>query len=338
MRWQITAIAASLILGIPQAAAKDAVKSLDSAAARDEAQAQLARQRAQEALTQRQDAANAAAYAAALREKQQMEAEGANLAMQRALAGVGPVGGDALSASGRAALAVHANAARQRAASAADAIGKSERQFQSREQQIAALITSLDEAASAFEARANAQRAAAARERERSALEARRKKLALTKARSASAKAPATQGQRPALASVASAKRPALKSAATLRLVEGGGSIVRGFGEQRAGGPPAAGVTLVPSRFGDAILAPLDGKVLHAGPLRHLGIVLIMDAGDGYVLVFGGLADVGFPAGAHLSKGDRIGRLPQSAESALYFEVRHNGISIDPDSWSKLRS
>ncbi len=333
MRWKISAIALILpLLGHAQAAPKDVAKTLDSAAARDEAQAQIVRQRALVAQSQRQDAALAAAYAASLREKQQNRAFGAKILTQRALAGVGPAGGDAKGASARAALAAHANEARLQAEQAAGAIGKSESEFKVREQGIAALIASLDGAAAAFEARASAQRAAA--EAARSAEAARLKRLALA--------AKQSKTKRPSKVSPSAKAIPAAqvlpKSAATQRLIEGGGSIVRGFGQQRAGGPPAAGVTMVPSRSGGLVMVPLGGIVMHVGPLRHLGMVLIMDAGDGYVLVFGGLADVALPTGARLSKGDRIGHLPQAAESALYFEVRHNGISIDPESWAKLRS
>lgn len=338
MRWQFAALAAVFLLGAvflsgnAQAAPKDAGKALESAAARDEALAQTARQRSREAQSERAAQSAAAAYAAALRAKEESRAKAASTATERALAGVGPVGGDAQGASARAALAAHANAARQRAQGQVIAIAQSEGALKQRDGEIAALIASLDGAASAFEARASAQRLAAQREIARAAQAQRDRKAALAARRTQAAKVSASG---PAARAAA---QPLPKSAATQRLMEGGTSIVRAFGAQQAGGPRAAGVTLVPVRAGGHVMAPLGGKVLHTGAVRHLGMVLIMDAGDGYVLVFGGLADAAFAKGAQLSKGDRIGHLPLAAESALYFEVRHNGISIDPESWPRLRS
>ena len=338
MRGLVAALAGVLVFGEAQAASKavprpDAPTSLESAAARDEAQAQAARQQAQAIEAERQAASAAAAYAAGLRAREESRARAAGAAAQRALAGIGAKGADAQSASARAALAAQANATRRKAQGAAGTIAQSEAAFKARETDIAALILSLEEEADAFAARAIAQRALAAKERERQAAAARAKRFA-----QAAKRTPPVASHTIARTRAAPAPQAFPKFAAAPVLIEGGGQVARVFGAQQAGGPKSTGILLAPQRLGAQIAAPISGKVLHAGPLRHLGMVLIMDAGNGYVLVFGGLEEVPLKTGAQISRGDRIGHLPRTAESALYFEVRHNGISIDPASWSMLRS
>lgn len=327
MRGIVAALAGVLVLGEAQAASKgvprpDAPAVLESAAARDEAQAQAARQQAQAIEAERQAASAAAAYAAGLRAREESRAQAAGAATQRALAGIGAKGADAQSASARAALAAEANATRRKAQGSASTIAQSEAAFKAREMDIAVLIRALEADADAFAARAGAQRALAAKERERQAAAARAKRVA--QAASTPRAAPAPQALP--------------KFAAATMLIAGGGKLTRAFGAQQAGGPKSTGILVAPQRPGAGISAPMAGKVLHSGPLRHLGMVLIMDAGNGYVLVFGGLEELPLKTGAQISRGDRIGYLPRTAESALYFEVRHKGISIDPASWAMLRS
>lgn len=343
MRWLIAALAVGFLLGEAKAAPKsaartDAPKALESAAARDEAQALSARQQAQDIEAQRQAASAAAVYAAALRAREEGRAEAAGAAAQRALAGIGAKGADAQSASARAALAAAASATRRKAQGEASTIAQSEVAFKAHEMDIAALIRSLEEEADAFEARASAQRALAAKQRERLAAEALARRIAQAAKRSTPVRGQLAAQAHKAVARAAPAPQAFPKFAAAPVLIEGGGQVTRVFGAQQAGGPKSTGILLAPQRLGAQIAAPIAGKVLHAGPLRHLGMVLIMDAGNGYVLVFGGLEEVPLKTGAQISRGDRIGHLPRTAESALYFEVRHNGISIDPASWSMLRS
>lgn len=338
MRGLVAALAVGFIWGEAQAAPKgaarpDAPTALESAAARDEAQAKAARQQAQAIEAERQAASAAAAYAAGLRAREESRAKAAGAAAQRALAGIGAKGSDAQSASARAALAAQANASRRKAQGIAGTIAQSEAAFKARETDIAALVLSLEQDADAFAARASAQRALAAKERERQAAAARAKRLA-----EAAKRTPPVASQGIARTRAAPAPQAFPKFAAAPMLIAGGGQLTRAFGAQQAGGPKSTGIMLVPQHAGAGISAPMAGKVLHAGPLRHLGMVLIMDAGNGYVLVFGGLEELPLKTGAQISRGDRIGHLPRTAESALYFEVRHNGISIDPASWAMLRS
>jgi septal ring factor EnvC (AmiA/AmiB activator) len=78
-------------------------------------------------------------------------------------------------------------------------------------------------------------------------------------------------------------------------------------------------------------VAPADGVVRYAGPIRGLDHGVILDHG-GYFTVVAKLGDIVLPVGARVAKGDRIGR---AARHRVYFEVRAKvgpgGLTIDPE-------
>jgi murein hydrolase activator len=78
-------------------------------------------------------------------------------------------------------------------------------------------------------------------------------------------------------------------------------------------------------------VAPADGVVRYAGPMRGLDHGVILDHGD-YVTVVAKLAEVAIPAGTKVARGDRLGR---AARQRVYFEVRAKvgpgGLPIDPE-------
>jgi murein hydrolase activator len=79
------------------------------------------------------------------------------------------------------------------------------------------------------------------------------------------------------------------------------------------------------------VVAPAEGTVRFAGPIRGLESGVILDHGD-YWTVLGKLGEVAVPVGAHVVAGDRIGR---SAQHRVYLEVRvkigPGGLPIDPE-------
>jgi septal ring factor EnvC (AmiA/AmiB activator) len=78
-------------------------------------------------------------------------------------------------------------------------------------------------------------------------------------------------------------------------------------------------------------LAPNDGVVRFAGPIRGLDEGVVIDHGDHYSVV-AKLADLVIPVGAKVVRGDRIGR---AARQRIYLEVRvklaPGGLPIDPE-------
>ena len=79
------------------------------------------------------------------------------------------------------------------------------------------------------------------------------------------------------------------------------------------------------------VLAPADGTVRYAGPIRGLDHGMIVDCG-GYVAVIAKLGELVVPVGAHVALGDRLGR---AMRHRVYFEVRAKvgpgGLPIDPE-------
>ncbi|HSK05576.1 MAG TPA: M23 family metallopeptidase, partial [Kofleriaceae bacterium] len=78
-------------------------------------------------------------------------------------------------------------------------------------------------------------------------------------------------------------------------------------------------------------VAPADGVVRYAGPIRGLDTGVIIDHGS-FLTVIGKLGAPAVPAGAPVRRGDRIGR---AANRRVYLEVRAlvgaGGLPIDPE-------
>lgn len=79
------------------------------------------------------------------------------------------------------------------------------------------------------------------------------------------------------------------------------------------------------------VVAPADGVVRYAGPIRGLDHGVLVDCGDYYTLV-AKLGDVAIPVGARLQKGDRLGL---AHTHRVYLELRvklgPGGLPIDPE-------
>lgn len=99
------------------------------------------------------------------------------------------------------------------------------------------------------------------------------------------------------------------------------------------GAPQAPGMSfLAPSAA--QVVAPVDSRVLFAGPYHKNGQVLILRTASGYDLVLAGLGRVDVRAGNQLLAGEPVGRMPRNgAEERLYFELRQNGKGVNPAPW-----
>jgi murein hydrolase activator len=78
------------------------------------------------------------------------------------------------------------------------------------------------------------------------------------------------------------------------------------------------------------VVAPADGVVRYAGPMRGLDHGVVIDHGD-YLTVVAKLGELSIPVGTRVTRGDRFGR---AARQRVYFEVRAKvgpgGLPIDP--------
>ena len=116
-----------------------------------------------------------------------------------------------------------------------------------------------------------------------------------------------------------------------------GGKLVARFGEPRAGGVKWDGV-LVATERGAPVRAVYGGRVIYADWLPGLGLLTIVDHGEGYMSLYGHNERLYKAAGERVSAGDTLGSAGDSGGSnrpELYFEIRKGGKAVDPRPWFK---
>ncbi|CAN5324734.1 murein hydrolase activator EnvC [soil metagenome] len=117
------------------------------------------------------------------------------------------------------------------------------------------------------------------------------------------------------------------------------GLMTHRFGEVMPLGGRANGLTIRTEK-GHAIASPAAATVEYAGPLNGWGVVLILRAQGAYHLVLAGLDQISVAPGQSVAAGATVGRMAEHGSSApeLYFEVREDGASVDPERWLKQGS
>jgi septal ring factor EnvC (AmiA/AmiB activator) len=126
------------------------------------------------------------------------------------------------------------------------------------------------------------------------------------------------------------------------------GKIADQFGDPGARDTPNGGI-----RFnalpGGTVVAPFDGKVIYAGPFRKLGRVLIIRHDHLYYSLLAGLGRIDARLGDWVLAGEPVGAMPDirslgsgaeapdpaeaDAGPLLYFELRRDGRTVDPQPW-----
>ena len=83
---------------------------------------------------------------------------------------------------------------------------------------------------------------------------------------------------------------------------------------------------------GTPILAAADGRVIHVGPLRGYGNLVIIKHDDTFLTAYGNNEQVVVVEQAIVRKGQKIAEMGSSDSDRvkLHFEVRQNGKPIDP--------
>jgi septal ring factor EnvC (AmiA/AmiB activator) len=116
-----------------------------------------------------------------------------------------------------------------------------------------------------------------------------------------------------------------------------GGKLLARFGEVRAGGVKWDGV-LVATERGAPVRAVYGGRVIYADWLPGLGLLTIVDHGEGYMSLYGHNERLYKAAGERVNAGDTLGSAGDSGGSnrpELYFEIRKAGKAVDPRPWFK---
>ena len=108
-------------------------------------------------------------------------------------------------------------------------------------------------------------------------------------------------------------------------------------GAMREGGAKWSGV-IIESDPGSMVAAVADGQVAFADWFRNLGLLVIIDHGDGYMSLYGHNQELYKESGEWVSAGEAVATVGDTggqSTSGLYFEIRQNGMPQDPRKWCK---
>ena len=113
------------------------------------------------------------------------------------------------------------------------------------------------------------------------------------------------------------------------------GRVIASYGQVRAGGLKWQGDLFATAR--DApVHAVSQGRVIYADWLAGLGLLIIVDHGDGFMSLYGHNARLYESVGQHVAAGQTIAEAGDSGGGArpeLYFEIRKDGQPLNPQIW-----
>ena len=92
----------------------------------------------------------------------------------------------------------------------------------------------------------------------------------------------------------------------------------------------------IPSTEGNNIRSIYHGRIAFAEWMRGLGLLIIVDHGDGYMSLYGHNQSLFKQVGEWVKAGDRIAAVGSSGghiNPGLYFEIRKQGSPINPAKW-----
>lgn len=113
------------------------------------------------------------------------------------------------------------------------------------------------------------------------------------------------------------------------------GSLVHDFGQPRAGGLKWNGVVLAAPR-GREVRSIYHGRIAFADWLAGMGLLIIVDHGDGFMSLYGYNETTLKSVGDWVAPGDVIATVGDSGgqqQTGLYFEVRQGTKPMNPRTW-----
>jgi murein hydrolase activator len=113
------------------------------------------------------------------------------------------------------------------------------------------------------------------------------------------------------------------------------GVLARDFGARRGGGPESNGVLIAAER-GTDVKAVWHGRVAYANWLPGLGLLLVLEHGDGFMSLYAHNEVLFSEVGDWVSAGEVVGRVGDSGgrdQAGLYFEIRSGTKPQNPTPW-----
>ena len=114
------------------------------------------------------------------------------------------------------------------------------------------------------------------------------------------------------------------------------GRIIGDYGQPRGGGPVKWSGVLLEARQGTPVRAVYHGRIAFADWLPGLGLLIIVDHGDGYMSLYGHNEALLKEPGDWVEPGEAIAQVGDTGgqpQPALYFEIRHDGDPTNPHPW-----
>lgn len=114
------------------------------------------------------------------------------------------------------------------------------------------------------------------------------------------------------------------------------GKVLARFGELRAGGPLKWQGIVIGAARGTQVRAPFHGRVVYADWLPGLGLLLVLDHGDGYMSLYGNNEQLYRRVGDRVAPGDIVAAVGDAAgvgKPGLYLEIRKGRQTLDPAAW-----
>lgn len=114
------------------------------------------------------------------------------------------------------------------------------------------------------------------------------------------------------------------------------GRLEGDYGQPIAGGSLRRRGVLFSSPAGTPVRAIYHGRVAFADWLPGLGLLIVIDHGDGYMSLYGHNDALLKEPGDWVTPGEPIAQVGDTggqAQPSLYFEIRHDGKPVDPHAW-----
>ena len=114
------------------------------------------------------------------------------------------------------------------------------------------------------------------------------------------------------------------------------GTLINDYGDDRGNGQLRWNGFVVAAPAGTPVRAVYHGRVAYADWLPGLGLLVIVDHGEGYMSLYGHNEAILKESGEWVTPGEVIAQVGDSggqSRHALYFEIRRDGAPVDPRPW-----
>jgi murein hydrolase activator len=119
------------------------------------------------------------------------------------------------------------------------------------------------------------------------------------------------------------------------------GKISHRYGHKRNAGKLKWNGVVIEAPEGEPVAAVHYGRVVFSDWLRGFGLLLIINHGEGYMSLYGHNQVLYRESGDWVTAGETIAAVGNSGgqnQSGLYFEIRANGKTADPQRWCQART